>query len=120
MFGCIAVGKRQGLLRQIFYNLADNAVKYSTGERTVEIELKREGKQAILTISNPSTDFDGEEAARVFERFFRQDSSRNRSHSGAGLGLSLANEIAMSHGTQIQVSRTRPGYAVFQLALETV
>ncbi|HVU27370.1 MAG TPA: ATP-binding protein [Verrucomicrobiae bacterium] len=89
-------------LRQLLLNLTDNAVKYNWSNGTVNFSLSRMNGFAILKIENTSEGVAPELQSRVFERFFRGDTSHNNSIEGCGLGLSIAQWIATAHGSQIQ------------------
>lgn len=80
--------------------LLDNAVKYSCDGDTVELELKRQGRYAVLSVTNKAEGMTKEQAERLFDRFFRGDKSRGEK-SGYGLGLSIARAIAESHKGKI-------------------
>jgi two-component system heavy metal sensor histidine kinase CusS len=104
-----------GLLQQVLYNLASNAVKYSVGERVVTIDLRQEGHRIFVEISNPSEPISDEKRNKVFDRFYQFDPSHNRDTAGAGLGLSLAREIILAHKGDIELDTSREGYAIFRM-----
>jgi signal transduction histidine kinase len=89
-------------LRQLLLNLTDNAVKYNNPGGTVDISLRRDGPAALLRIANTGPGLPPDLQPRVFERFFRGDSSHNRQVEGCGLGLSIAQWIVHAHGGVIQ------------------
>ena len=105
------------LLNQVIQNLASNAVKFSRGEPPVILSLKTEGDCAVFRISNCGETIPPEERDQVFERFYRANKSRNRSIDGAGLGLSLAREIARAHGGTLELENSSAGQTVFCLTL---
>lgn len=84
-------------LRQLLLNLTDNAVKYNHPNGTITISLKRNNGAAELKIENTGTGIAQELQPRVFERFFRGDSSHSNTIEGCGLGLSIAQWIAVAH-----------------------
>jgi signal transduction histidine kinase len=84
-------------LRQLLLNLTDNAVKYTEPGGAVILSLRLHAQQAELTVSNTSPGLPPEAAARVFDRFFRADSSRQDAQDGCGLGLSIAQWIVTAH-----------------------
>ena len=109
------------LLTQLLHNLASNAVKFSIPEAgntqgAIEVRLGSEANRARLHFSNSAAPLPEEELARLFERFFRGDKSRNRRVEGVGLGLALSREIAHGHGGELKVSQ-RPGWITFELDL---
>jgi two-component system, OmpR family, heavy metal sensor histidine kinase CusS len=106
------------LLTQVLQNLASNAVKYSQGSPgAIEIDLRAERGQAFFRMANTGQPLSPEEQARIFERFYRGDPARSRRIDGVGLGLSLAREIATSHGGDLRVDTARPGWVRFTLVL---
>ena len=86
-------------LRQCADILLDNAQKYSD-PGTVRLCLRRSGRQAELTVSNPSPELSKSECRDVFKRFYRRDTSRSDSGS-YGLGLPIAEGIVTRHGGKI-------------------
>ncbi|HYU31726.1 MAG TPA: ATP-binding protein [Thermoanaerobaculia bacterium] len=106
------------LLTQVLQNLASNAVKFNHGNPgAIEIELRREDGHAVFRMANTGQPLSREEQERIFERFYRGDPSRSRRVEGVGLGLSLAREIATSHGGELRVDTARPGWVRFTLVL---
>jgi signal transduction histidine kinase len=91
-------------LRQLLLNLADNAVKYNRPGGTVTFALQRDGKFAALRIANTGPGLAKELQPRVFERFFRGDSSHHSAIEGCGLGLSIAQWIVTAHRGEIHFS----------------
>ncbi|HXR93494.1 MAG TPA: ATP-binding protein [Steroidobacteraceae bacterium] len=87
-------GKPQGLKRCLT-NLIENAIKFGGGAR---IYLQDAGAAVVIRIDDDGPGIPAEELERVFEPFYRVESSRNRDSGGTGLGLSIARDIAQSHG----------------------
>lgn len=73
--------------------LVDNALKYSDG-KIISCSLKKNGDKAIFSVYNETATLRAESKNKIFERFFREDHSRNRETGGSGLGLSIAKKIA--------------------------
>ncbi len=104
-------------VRQVASILLDNAVKYTPEGGVVEVRVRKEGDRAVLEVSDNGIGIAEDQTALVFERFHRADPSRTE--SGAGLGLSIARQIAESHGGEIQV-KSQPGEgSTFTLLLPT-
>jgi len=95
-------GKPQALKRCIT-NLVANAVKFATRARI----LVRDGAQLEISICDDGPGIPPEELEKVFEPFYRLESSRNRDTGGSGLGLSIARDVAQAHGGSL-VLRNRP------------
>jgi signal transduction histidine kinase len=89
-------------LRQLLLNLTDNAVKYNQPNGMVNVSLRRIDEFAELKIENTGTRLAPELQSRVFERFFRGDSSHSNKIEGCGLGLSIAQWIVTAHAGSIQ------------------
>jgi signal transduction histidine kinase len=89
-------------LRQLLLNLTDNAVKYNHVGGSVTVSLKGTHHSAELRIENTGTGIPPELQPRVFERFFRGDSSHSSAIEGCGLGLSIAQWITTAHNGTIQ------------------
>ena len=84
-------------LRQLVGILLDNALKYAPAGSTVDLTLRRQERQAELTVENRGEPIPAEHLPHLFERFYRADSSRS-DHGSFGLGLSIAQAIAQAHG----------------------
>jgi signal transduction histidine kinase len=95
-------GKPQALKRCIT-NLLANAVKFGTRARM----LVRDGGQLEISVYDDGPGVPAEELEKVFEPFYRVESSRNRDTGGTGLGLSIARDVAQAHGGSL-VLRNRP------------
>ena len=92
-------------LRQLLLNLTDNAIKYNQTGGSVDVELRCVGGSlAILTIVNTGKGIPPEKLPRVFDRFFRGDPSHNNEVDGCGLGLCIAQWIALAHNGSIKIN----------------
>jgi heavy metal sensor kinase len=95
-------------LRQVFYNLLDNAIKYTPEGGEVELTLTDQGGSARVTVRDTGVGIPPEHLPHVFDRFYRVDRARSRAEGGTGLGLSIAQSIVASHGGTIALAST-PG-----------
>lgn len=84
-------------IHQVFYNIIDNAIKYSLPSGTISITLKEVNEFIQLQINNGGMIIPKEDIERIGERFFRTDKARNRTTGGTGLGLSIVKEIIRLH-----------------------
>ncbi len=95
-------------LRRLWLILLDNAIKYTSAGGTVKAAVYMDSQgRAIGEILDTGIGLTKEQAAFIFERFYRADKSRSRAMGGTGLGLSIAREIASIHEADIQV-RSNP------------
>ncbi|MEX1159156.1 MAG: ATP-binding protein [Thermomicrobiales bacterium] len=104
-------------LRQLIWNLVENAVRYTPAGGTVTLALRRHGPVAELTVSDTGIGIPPEHLAHIFERFYRVDTSRSRALGGTGLGLSIVRQIAEAHGGQVRVRSTVGEGSTFTVAL---
>jgi len=96
-------------LRQVYGNLLSNALEHTPGSAPVHVSVSREGsREVVVEVADEGPGLEPDDAARVFERFFRADPSRARSAGGTGLGLSIVAAIAAAHGGHAEV-QTAPG-----------
>src|SRR5215203_1025923 len=88
-------------LRQVFTNLVDNAVKYTPAGGRIDLRTARQGRDAVVTVSDTGTGIAADDLPRIWERLYRGDKSR--SERGLGLGLSLVKAIVAAHGGTVTV-----------------
>ncbi|MGI6263928.1 MAG: ATP-binding protein [Acutalibacteraceae bacterium] len=91
-------------LRQVFINVLDNAVKYSTPPGLIRVEAADMGDRLQVVISDSGIGIAPEDLARVKTKFFRASNAR----PGSGIGLALADEIVRRHGGQLDID-SEPG-----------
>ncbi|PKM71899.1 MAG: vancomycin resistance histidine kinase VanS [Firmicutes bacterium HGW-Firmicutes-16] len=89
-------------LQRVFDNLIRNAVNYSYPNSTISVIVDYAEDVVILRFINSGRTIPAEKLSRLFEQFFRMDSSRASETGGAGLGLAIAKEIVMLHGGLIK------------------
>ena len=97
--------------------LIDNAYQYCTEEGSVRIRLREEDGKAVLTVQNPCDTMPEGNLDRLFDRFYRADTSRSRKTGGYGIGLSAAAAIAKSCGGTIRAGREGTEEIVFVVTL---
>ena len=88
-------------LQRVFDNLLRNAVNYSYPSSSIQIELTVNESTITLNFENHGNTISDEKLERIFEQFYRLDSSRTSSSGGAGLGLAIAKEIIELHNGSI-------------------
>lgn len=116
----VSVSADPALLGQVLDNLTSNAAKFVDEGGTIRLRLTRDKGNAVFTISNTGSGIPKEDHERVFDRFYRVDKSRSREVEGAGLGLSLAREIARAHGGDLLLVRSDGRETIFALVLPLV
>jgi signal transduction histidine kinase len=96
-------------LRQVLYNLLDNAIKYTPAGGEVEVHAGERDGAAAVTVRDTGVGIPVEHLPRVFDRFYRVDKARSREQGGTGLGLSIARSIVIAHGGTIDLESTPGG-----------
>ena len=102
-------------LQRLLANLLDNAIKFTPSGGTVSISMKRDQKNILLTVADTGCGIPERDQPRVFDRFYRSDSSRNI--PGNGLGLSLVKAIVESYDGTISFTSVEGRGTVFTLTL---
>nr|WP_090339251.1 HAMP domain-containing sensor histidine kinase [Mycolicibacterium malmesburyense]CRL67445.1 signal transduction histidine kinase [Mycolicibacterium malmesburyense] len=95
-------------LRQVLSNLMANALQHTPEDAGVTVRVGTAGERAVLEVCDEGPGMTEEDAQRVFERFYRADSSRTRASGGTGLGLSIVDSLVLAHGGTVDVA-TAPG-----------
>jgi two-component system, OmpR family, sensor kinase len=104
-------------IRQVTDNLIGNAIQHTPSQTPVTITVTTIPGGAQLTVADQGPGMTAEQAAHVFERFYRTDDSRSRSRGGTGLGLAIAASLTAAHGGHITLD-TQPDHgAAFHLRL---
>lgn len=103
---------------QVLTNLIDNAIKYSNKREVIKIETKSKGKKVYVSIQNKGPELSGEELIKIWDRFYKSDSSRTNKES-TGLGLPIVRTILSRHGEDIWV-KSNDGETVFTFTLTRV
>ena len=91
------------VLREMIYNLCDNAIKYNRSGGSVTVTAARSAGRASVTVADTGIGIPYEDQSRVFERFYRVDKSHSRAIGGTGLGLSIVKHAAALHGAEIKL-----------------
>jgi len=102
-------------LRQIVDNLLQNASVHTPAATPVHVEVVREGPNAVVRVADEGPGLDAEQAARVFDRFYR--GSEARTGEGTGLGLSIVAALASAHGGRAGVDTAPGAGAVFAVEI---
>ena len=95
-------------LRQVLGNLMANALQHTPATTRIAVRVGTVGDEAVLEVSDEGPGLETVDAQRVFERFYRTDSSRTRASGGTGLGLSIVDSLVRAHDGRVSVV-TAPG-----------
>jgi two-component system phosphate regulon sensor histidine kinase PhoR len=91
------------LLREMFFNLIDNAIKYTPEGGNVSVTVKNTEKQIVCCVSDNGIGIPKEHQEHVFERFYRVDKSHSRQTGGTGLGLAIVKHVAQVHRAELML-----------------
>lgn len=105
-------------IQQVLYNLLDNAIKFNSDESTITIETTEKGGTVFVSVKDHGTGIPKESLPKIWERFYKQDSSRGKDRKGTGLGLSIVKEIINAHNQHINVISTEGVGTEFIFTLE--
>ena len=106
-------------ISQVLINLISNAIHYSNREEAlIKIKTATNNNLAIIQISDNGMGIKPEALPRIFERFYRVESSRNRKDGGSGLGLAIVKHIMEAHKQNISVESTYLEGTTFTFSLE--
>ena len=106
-------------IRELLGILIDNAIKHSTKNSKITVNLYKDKNNIILEVKNKGKEITKEDQEKIFDRFYRVDESRNRSDNRYGLGLSIAKNIVTSHNGKIFVN-CKNGYTTFKVIFKQV
>jgi len=93
----------------VILNLVDNAIKHASDGGKVEVSVARAAGFITLVVRDFGVGISRVEQARIFERFYRSQSTRERNVRGSGIGLALVKHIAEAHGGRVTVQSPVPG-----------
>ncbi|MDO5021931.1 MAG: ATP-binding protein [Eubacteriales bacterium] len=91
------------LVGEIVFNLMDNAIKYNKTGGSVHVHVRSQGEQSVLTVRDNGIGIAKEHQDKIFERFYRTDSSRSKETGGTGLGLSIVKHAVEHHKAKLNV-----------------
>ena len=110
----VVIGDRDRL-SQVITNLLGNVVRHTPPGTPAEIAVGPVGENAVVEVRDHGPGVDSAEADKVFQRFYRADSSRNRKTGGSGLGLAIVLAIIKHHGGSVRILQTPGGGATVHL-----
>jgi two-component system, OmpR family, heavy metal sensor histidine kinase CusS len=89
-------------LRQLFFNLLDNAIKYTPPKGAIQLRVHGVNGHAVLEVEDSGIGIPQEALPHIFERFYRVDQTRPGDSESAGLGLSIVKSICIAHGAEVE------------------
>jgi two-component system phosphate regulon sensor histidine kinase PhoR len=114
----ILVNADREKIRQVLVNLIDNSLKYGKEEGSTSVSLFELYDQVLVEVTDDGIGIEEKHLPRLFERFFRTDSSRSRQIGGSGLGLAIVKHIVEAHEQTISVRSTEGLGSTFGFTLQ--
>ena len=102
----IYVHADMGKIQQVFYNLLDNAIKFSHNDSIIKIETNEKSNKVYISVKDSGIGIPKDDLKLIWNRFYKSDASRGKDKKGTGLGLSITREIIHAHGEHINVIST--------------
>lgn len=93
-------------IQQVLYNLIDNAIKFSHPNSHIKISTEVKGDKIFTAVKDYGTGIPKDSIKKIWDRFYKADSSRGKDKKGTGLGLSITKEIINAHNENINVIST--------------
>ena len=93
-------------IQQVLYNLIDNAIKFSDPDSIITVETTERGEKVFVSVKDNGVGIPRDSLNKIWERFYKTDSSRGKDKKGIGLGLSIVKESIQAHGENINVIST--------------
>ena len=94
------------LIEQVLYNLVDNAIKFSHDNSVIYIQVTIRQRKTFVSVKDTGIGIPKDSIKKIWDRFYKSDSSRGKDKKGTGLGLDIVTEIIQSHGEKIDVVST--------------
>lgn len=107
-------------LQCVFWNLFENAVKYSPGCDTVWVTLSRSGQHVQIEVRDRGVGLPASEHRRIFEKFVRGTTAKENNISGTGIGLAMARQIVRAHGGDITLESEPGKGSTFRVVLPEI
>ena len=104
-------------LREVLDNLLANVRTHTPPGTATTLRVRASGAEAVIEVADEGPGLDAEDAARVFERFYRADPSRARDRGGTGLGLAVVAALVGAHGGRVEVDTSGGDGATFRVRL---
>lgn len=95
-----------GKIQQVLYNLIDNAIKFSHNDSSIRISSEEQNEKVFISVKDYGMGIPKDSLKKVWDRFYKIDTSRGKDKKGTGLGLSITKEIINAHGENINLIST--------------
>ncbi len=95
-----------GKIQQVLYNLIDNAIKFSHENSVIYIQTAMRYEKVFVSVKDTGVGIPKENIKKIWDRFYKSDTSRGKDKKGTGLGLAIVKEIIQAHGENIDVVST--------------
>ena len=105
-------------IQQVLYNLLNNAIKFSPDNSTITIETTEKNDKIFVSVKDHGIGIPKSSIQKIWERFYKIDTSRGKDQKGTGLGLAIVKEIINAHGQNINVISTEGVGSKFIFTLE--
>ena len=102
---------------QVIYNLVDNAIKFSPKDGQIQITVYDKNDKIFVSVKDEGPGIEKEKQNKVWDRFYKSDTSRGKDKQGTGLGLSITKEIIKAHGEHIDLISTEGAGSEFVFSL---
>ncbi len=93
-------------IQQVLYNLIDNAIKFSNTDSKIQVTSEEKGSKVFISVKDHGIGIPKDSLKKIWERFYKTDTSRGKDKKGTGLGLSITKEIITAHKENINVIST--------------
>jgi signal transduction histidine kinase len=113
--GTLAIEADEEALKQALVNLLSNAEKYSSDTKVIDINVRRDNANAVVSVGDRGVGIPPGKAGRIFDEFYRVDDALTSKVKGAGLGLTIARRILRDHDGDLRYSRRDGGGSTFEL-----
>jgi signal transduction histidine kinase len=105
------------MMERVLINLLSNAIKFTPAGGAIEVALRPDGDEALLTVSDSGPGIGAGDTDIIFERFRQADGSVTRKHGGSGLGLAIVRDVVSLHGGSVRAGQSAAGGAAFTVRL---
>ena len=93
-------------IQQVFYNLLDNAIKFSSNDSEITVETSERNGKVFVSVKDHGIGIPKKSISKIWDRFYKTDLSRGKNKKGNGLGLAIVKEIIQAHNENINVIST--------------